>query len=258
MTNGNTDEYGDISCPYQSFGEGGLVCTIAEKKGNSCTPRTSPKICANCDVGKIYREVGCDQHTGQTYHLTVMGGIIPTKPKIFCKRKKRDTKFEQCQTCTLVTAETTREIITATAGLLHSEGFDSALDDFEKARKALRECEFDAVIRSSISMMESAMKIAQGRMTNTIEGKTITDLWKSISRLMKLDEIGGTSVSSLGSQLSGVISSLGGIRNSLSDAHGDGDDAPEVPAMLAEFVFISSCGLVTLVIRRFNQLMKLK
>lgn len=258
MTTGDTDEYGDISCQYQSFGEGGLVCTIAGEIGNRCTHRTSPKICANCDVGKIYREVGCDQHTAQMFILIVHGGISALKPKIFCKRRKRDTTLEHCQTCTLVTAETTREIITATAGLLHSEGFDSALDDFEKARKALRECEFDAVIRSSISMLESAMKIAQGRMTNTIEGKTVTDLWKNTSKLMKLNEIGGTSVSSLGSQLSGVISSLGGIRNSLSDAHGDGDDAPEVPAMLAEFVFISSCGLVTLVIRRFNQLLKLK
>jgi hypothetical protein len=254
MANEEVEDYGDLSCHYQDFGDGGLVCNAANMNSKSTTYRTTRTICANCDVGKIYREVGCDQFNAQTNHLPVAGGIHQMKPKIFCKRKVRETTIEQCRSCTLANAETMTEITKATFGLLHSEGFESALDDFEKARKALRESEFDGVIRSSISMLESAMKIAQGRLTGTIEGKNVTDLWKFTSKVLKINELGNSNVSKIGAHLSGVIEPLGGLRNSLSDAHGDGDDTPEVPAMLAEFVFMTSCCLVTLIIRRYIQL----
>lgn len=249
---GNTD---DIACQFREVTRGGLRCTVADCSLRNTTDKTTREICASCHVGRVYREIGCDQLSPQTLHLIMHGqGIFPQTPTLFCERILDTTTLENCKSCTLATAETTKEVIASTVGLLHSEEFESTLDDFEKARKALRDCECDAVIRSSISMLESAMKSVQERMVGSAEGNNVTDLWRSTGPLLRVNEIGESRTPNLGGQLAGVISSLGGLRNSLSDAHGDGDNAPEVPAMLAEFVFNTSCGLVTLVVRRYTEL----
>ncbi|MEN6519227.1 MAG: hypothetical protein ABFC38_13815 [Methanospirillum sp.] len=204
----------DILCPHLTFGNGDLICTIVGPDLHRATSQTTREICKNCDVGRIIREIGCDQFDAQTHHIINYNGTGALQPRITCRIKYKGTTYEQCSICDIATAETALEVFSETAGLLHFHGFESARHDFEKARQALHACEYDAVIRSSIAMLESTMKIVHDRLKRPH------------------------------------------FRNSLSDAHGDGDDAPEVPATLAEFIFLTSCSLATLIVRRYVHIAK--
>ena len=74
---------------------------------------------------------------------------------VFCKIRRRYTTLGYCQTCALATAESTREIVSSTRGLLQSHGFYSAYQDLEKARLAIRDGEFGRSITHSIACLES-------------------------------------------------------------------------------------------------------
>lgn len=249
------DEYNkDIACPHLTFGNGDLMCTIVGPDLHRSTFHTTREICKNCDVGRIIREIGCDRFDAQTHHIINYNGTGALQPRITCRMKYGRTTYEQCSVCNIATAETALEVLSETASLLRFHGFESARHDFEKARQTLHACEYDAVIRSSIAMLESTMKIVHDRLNHPHErDAALTKLWKSTSRLLSFDEIGGPLTYKLGVNLANVMEPLGHFRNTLSDAHGDGDNAPEVPEILAEFVFLTSCSLVTLIIRRYVQ-----
>jgi hypothetical protein len=54
--------------------------------------------------------------------------------------------------------------------------------------------------------------------------------------------------------LSGVVTHLGGLRNTLGDAHGKGIFPPDVSESIAELALNTASTLSTAVIRRFNQI----
>jgi hypothetical protein len=249
------DDDVDIDCPMQQPGMGTLRCRGAASDGSDATSKTTPEICVKCNAGRIYREVGCDQWTAEV-NLQSLGnvGILSFGEEILCVRRRRATTLEYCQTCPLVTAETTRQVTTITKGLLQAQLFGSAYRDFERARESLRGADSDGALTSSISMLESTMKHCLDRMGVEYAGEDVTGLWRLTSRVLKIDEISHESTRSLGSTLMGCIKHLGGLRNQRGDAHGRGDDVTEVPEMLAEFVFNSSCAILTLIVRRFIEL----
>lgn len=248
------DDEVNIECPMQNTGMGTLLCRGAAGKGSSATSKTTPEICARCKAGRIYREIGCDQWTAAIRLLTPGNAEIHSFGEdILCNRRKRRTTLEYCQTCTLVTAETTRNVSVVTKGLLQAQEFGSAYRHFVKARESLRDADFDGAITNSISMLESAMKHCLNRLGEEYDGEDVTHLWKSTSRALELGELCHESTRSLGNTLTGCITHLGGLRNHRSDAHGSGDDMVEVPAMVAEFVFNASCSVTTLIVRRFMQ-----
>jgi hypothetical protein len=253
----------DFGCHLQKIEIGGLICSAARRSGGDLTNRVNAKICFNCDVGKIYRDIGCDSASSNILIYRHSSGL-GTSPflqqdmeSIFCSIRKRETTIENCKQCNLVVASTTKTTISEARGLLEEEGFYTAYKSLEEARKELRDGKFEHVITLSITFLESTMKICHDRLGETYPDKeAVSTLWKSTREILKFDSVidEDSFVMLLDSISGGLINRLGGIRNSLSDSHGVGDEDAEVPFMIAELALNLSSALSTLIIRRFKQI----
>jgi hypothetical protein len=251
-------ETDNIDCHLQQIGMGSLICKAARQTGDNTTNEVDSTICFNCDVGKIFREVGCDAVTPKIKIYDFVGTTNFRVEKLFCKIQKRDTTFEYCKKCELVTAETTRRIVFTTRGLFEAQGFYSAYQDLEKARESIRDGNFDNAVTRSLSSLESTMRICHEKLGKPLPAKKqVTDLWKSTRELLsfeKMDASESEASLSLVNSLAGVASNLGGLRNSLGDAHGKGNVRPDVSESIAELALNTASTLSTLIIRRLNQL----
>lgn len=246
----------NIDCHLQHIGMGTLICRAAQLSGTHSTNEVNPAACFNCDAGKIYRDIGCDAVLPKIRILRHMGGVTVYTESLFCKIRKRETKLEFCKTCGLVTAETTRQIISIIRGLFEAQGFYSAYKDLEKARESIRDGDFSGAITSSIACLESAMTICHDKMSISLPTKRqVTDLWKSTRTILKFDDLDTTGATlTLVNALSGLIAQLGGLRNALGDAHGKGILSPEVSECIAELAINTASTVATIIIRRFNQI----
>jgi len=252
------NENDSIDCHLQQIGMGTLTCRAAKQTGDSSTNEVSPTICFNCDAGKIFREVGCDAATPKIRIWSFSGHF--QIESLFCKIRKRETTLGYCKTCQLVTAETTRQLISSIRGLFQSQGFYSAYQDIEKARESFRDGNFENAITRSISCVESVIKIIHEKMNLPLPSKKqLTDLWKSAREILKFDELdsSGSTIQLLNS-IFGLVSQFGGLRNSLSDAHGRGNSSQQVSELIAELAINTSATLSTTLIRQFNQISEVK
>ena len=182
------NENDSIDCHLQQIGMGTLTCRAAKQTGDSTTNEVNPTICFNCDAGKIFREVGCDAATPKI-RIWPHGDLFQIE-SLFCKIRKRETTLEYCRTCPLVTAETTRQLVSQVRGLFQSQGFYSAYQDIEKARESFRDGNFGNAITRSISCVESVIKIIHEKLGQPLPAKKqLTDLWKSARVILKLDDV---------------------------------------------------------------------
>jgi len=234
---------------------GSLICRAARQTGDKTTNEVSPIICFNCDAGKVYRDVGCDAILPKIRIYPLMGGSSFQVESLFCKIRKRETTLEYCQTCNLVNAETTRHIVSTARGLFQAGNFYSAYTDIEKAREAIRDGNLENAITRSISCLESTMRICHEHLNKPLpDKKQVSDLWKSTRTILSFDEIGKPrAAENLMNGLSGVITQLGGLRNTLGDAHGKGIVPPAVSESIAELALNTASTLSTMIIRRYNQ-----
>jgi hypothetical protein len=248
-------EEDNINCHLQLIGMGTLICRAAKLSGNHATNEVNPTVCFNCSAGKIYRDIGCDAVTPKILIMPHIGGVNFRVESLFCKVRKRETTLDFCKTCGLVTAETTRQIVSTARGLFEAQGFYSAYKDLEKARESVRDGDFEGAITSSVSCLESTMSICHNKMNAGLpEKKQVTELWKSTRTVLKFDDLDSTGLTlTLVNAISGLITQLAGLRNSLGDAHGKGTLSPEVSECIAELAINTSSTLSTIIIRRFNQ-----
>lgn len=248
-------ENDSIDCHLQQVGMGTLICRAARQTGNKTTNEVNPTVCFNCPAGKVYREVGCDAILPKIYIWPIMGSTDVKVEKLFCRIRKRDTDLAYCQTCDLVTAETTRQIVSITRGLFQAQGFYSAYQDLEIARESIRDGNFANAVTRSIACLESTMRICHEQLNQPLPSKRqVTDLWKSTRYIFGFDTLDSSgAVLPLVNGLSGVVSHLGGLRNALGDAHGHGIVPPDVSENIAELAINVAATLSTFVIRRFNQ-----
>ncbi len=249
-------EQDNIDCHLQQVGMGTLLCRAARQTGDKTTNEVNPTICFNCLAGKVYREVGCDAVLPKIRIYPYIGGQSFDVEQLFCKIRKRETTLDYCRTCGLVTAETTRQIVSTVRGLFEAQGFYSAYKDIEKAREAIRDGIFDNAITRSISCLESVMRICHEKLNQELpSSKQVSDLWKSTRNILKFDKIDDSeSIKILLNTLSGVVTHLGGLRNKLGDAHGRGVYPPDISESMAELAINTSSTIATAIIRRFNQI----
>jgi len=252
------NENDSIDCHLQQIGMGTLTCRAAKQTGDRTTNEANPTICFNCDAGKIFREVGCDAATPKI-RIWSYGDHFQIG-SLFCKIRKRETTLEYCRTCPLVTAETTRQLVSQSRGLFQSKGFYSAYQDIEKARESFRDGNFGNTITRSISCVESVIKIIHEKLDQPLPAKKqLTDLWKSARVILKLDDVDKSgSMLKLLNSLSGLITHYAGLRNSLSDAHGKGNLSQQASELIAELSINTSAALSTILIRQFNQIVENK
>lgn len=249
-------ETDSIDCHLQQIGMGTLICRAAKQIGDSSTNEVSPTVCFNCPAGKIYRDVGCDAVLPKIHVYHYIGSSSSDIESLFCKIRRRDTTPEFCSTCGLVTAETTRHIITTARGLFEAQGFYSAYKDIEKAREAIRDGNFENAVTRSIACLESVMRAIHEKCKQPLPSKKqLTDLWKSIRNLLLFDELDSSGATvSLMNALAGLVTHLGNLRNTLGDAHGKGVYPPAVSENIAELAVNTASTLSTVIIRRFNQI----
>jgi|Deesub1362B_J571_1020462.scaffolds.fasta_scaffold00001_38 hypothetical protein len=249
-------ENDNIDCHLQQIGMGTLICRAARQTGDETTNEVSPTICFNCSAGKIFREVGCDAVLPKIRIYPYKGGVSFNVETLFCKIRRRETTLDFCGKCGLATAETTQKIISNARGLFKAHGFYSAYKDIEKAREAIRDGNFENAVTRSISCLESVMRICHEKLGNPLPSKKqVSDLWKSTRKLLLLDELDPSGATlNLMNALSGVVSHLGGLRNTLGDVHGKGIFPPDVSENIAELAINVASTLSTAVIRRFNQI----
>jgi len=246
-------EKDDISCHLQDIGMGTLICRAAKQRGEHTTNEVNEVICFNCPVGKIYREVGCD---AVTPNIRIYHGNISQINSLFCKIRKRTTTFDYCKKCSLPVAETTRQIVSTARGLFEKYGFYSAYKDIEKARKAIRDGDPEGAVTSSISCLESTMRICHEELKKPLpKKKQLSDLWKSTRDILEFDNMDPTGATeTLINSLSGVVIHLAGLRNALGDAHGKGKIPPEASESIAELALNVASSLSTAIIRIFKQI----
>lgn len=249
-------EEDNIDCHLQQVGMGSLVCKAAKQTGDGTTNEVDATMCFDCPAGKIYREIGCDHVLPKIRINQYIGGGSLNVQNLFCKIRKRDTSYDYCKTCGLVTAETTRNIVSLARGLFQSQGFYSAYQDIEKARECIRDGNFNNAVTRSSACLESVMKICHEKMNQPLPSKLqVTDLWKSSRQILDMEGLDSAgSVLNLLNALSGVVSQLGGLRNTLGDAHGKGTIPAAASESIAELAINVSASLSTLIIRRFNQI----
>lgn len=249
-------ENDDISCHLQQVGMGNLICKAARQTGDGTTNETTPELCFSCPAGKIYREIGCDAVTPKIKLYSRYNDIQVDFDALFCRIRKRETSLNYCKTCGLAVAETTRQILTNARGLFQTQKFYSAYQDLEHAREAIRDGNFENAVTRSISCLESTMHICHEKLGVPLPNKKqVSDLWKSTRVILKFDDIDTTGATeNLLNSLTGVVIHLGGLRNSLGDAHGRGLIRPEISESIAEIALNTASTLATMIVRRFNQL----
>lgn len=174
---------------------------------------------------------------------------------LFCKIRKRETTFDYCKSCGLVTAETTRQIVSAARGLFEAQGFYSAYKDIEKAREAIRDGNFESAITRGISCLESVMRTCHDKLDCPLpDKKQVSDLWKSTRAILNFDNSDDSkSIITLLNALGGVVTHLGNLRNTVGDAHGRGVIPPSVTESMAELAINVSATISTAIIRQFNK-----
>ncbi len=245
----------NFDCHLQQVGLGSLVCRCAKQDGTSnSTNNVTPAICFSCPIGKIYREIGCDAPSTNISIRYYSDSPYVTISGIFCKIRRRPTTYEYCHSCSLVTAESTRQVISATRGLFQSSKFYAAYQDLEKARIAIRDGEFDRSITHSIACVESTCRLIHDELDEKLPSeKSLSDLWKSTRKVLELDTLGPESIiAPLLNSLSGVVTHLGAIRNVLSDAHGKGKISPQVSESYAELALNTASTIATFAVRHFK------
>ncbi|MCE5237599.1 abortive infection family protein [bacterium] len=251
---GSTDSCEElpIDCHLQHIGQGTLICRGAAQ-GDHRTNEVTSEICAACDVGKIFREVGCDASTAKILVWRMGGGSQAEVDSILCVRRKRETSLEYCRTCDIVVAPTTRTAVTGARGLFADQDFYTAYQDLEKARQAIRDGKLDDSITASVASLESTMRVCHERFGASLpDSKDVTGLWKSTRELLRLQEYAEeTGPIGLLNTLAGAVGQLGNVRNQLSDAHGKGVVPPTVTEAVAELAITTSAALSTFIVRCF-------
>jgi hypothetical protein len=257
-------EDANIECPHQRVSMGYLTCRAADtSRGKDATDEVTEEICYKCEAGRIFREVGCDQFWPKTRILAIRTGrdqlFRSGIQRIFCNRRKRETTYEYCKTCTLVTSPETEKVYKEALTLFESSGFDTTKSILENARKELTaNGNPEGCITSSVSSLESTLKLILDKLGKPYPKKEqLTELWSSVKAELKLgDEISTPLIQQVMGSLTGVVSGLAGIRNALSDAHGKGEISPDVFESYAELSMNLSASISTFLIRRFKEISK--
>lgn len=248
-----------IDCHLQNVGMGSLICRAAKQTGKTnWTNEVDPENCFECTAGKIYREIGCDAVLPNLYIIGTSRGNILNINQLFCKLRKRNTEYSYCASCDLVTAETTKSIITEAHGLFQKYEFYSAYKNLEKAKEYMRDGKFPESITQSISCVESVSKTSLELLNKDLPGKKqITELWKAVNVALEFNGLGSNQETKhLLGAFTNLITQLGGFRNALSDSHGKGLNPPEVSKLLAELAINSAATIATTIVRRFLEIHK--
>jgi len=235
---------------------GSLVCRAARQTGKGGSNEVTPEVCAECEAGRVFREVGCDSVTPRIWITRTMSGPSAIIESLFCGKLRRSTTLDACMKCNLVVAPTTRELVTAARALFTEERLYSAYQDLENARFALRDGRNASAVTQSCNAVESTMRACHEKLGRPLpRDKDITGLFRSTRDLLGLDTVASTEAfPHLVNTLSGVIANLGGLRNTEGDAHGKGLKPPDVPYLVAELAINISCALSTVIVRRYREI----
>jgi hypothetical protein len=248
----------NIDCPYQGADVGGLRCTAVHRTAfETDTNLVQPEHCHQCDIGKIYRELGCDKISGNVVVRRTAGGFSLGVLRLWCNLRKRQTTIKECSRCIYLGTEFTAPMVQKAIDLFTKLGFGRARHYELKAQQKLHAGDPEGAITNSITAMESAFKaILDLRAGGAYPPKQdVTSLWKTVRRSLDLgDETLSDHMTQAIGSLTGAVSALGGLRNDLSDAHGKGLVSPELYESCAELTVNVSACICTFAVHRYMEL----
>jgi len=255
----------NIDCQYQRQAVGGLVCRASDTDWfKDSTNEPDGQICHDCEIGKVFRELRCENISGKIViaGIRTIGAyrkqVIETN--LFCNLRKRSTSYNFCLSCPYIGTTFTKPILKKAIDFFEKLGFESARNYLEKAQERLNNDDEENAITNAISALESVFKtILDYHKTPYPPKEQVTTLWKTVKDTLHLgDEVAAEHIKQLIGNISGAVTSLGGLRNDLSDAHGKGILTTEVYDSYAELAVNLSATISLFVIRRYqeNELMK--
>lgn len=252
----------NIDCQFQRQGIGSLVCRAADTSWfKSSTNEPNEETCRDCEIGKIFRELGCEKISGKKVigEIRSLGSrkqqhVVETK--LYCNLRRRPTSYNYCLSCTYVGNKFTKPVIKKAADFFKKLGFESARTDLEKAQERLHSGDGENAITNAISALESTFKtILDFYETPYPQKEQVTTLWKTVKDTLHLgDEVAAAHIKQLIGNMSGAVTSLGGLRNDLSDAHGKGLISPDVYDSYAELAVNLSATISLFVVRRYQEI----
>lgn len=252
----------NIDCQYQRQGMGTLICRAADpSRFNSGTNETDEEICHACEIGKVNRELGCENVSGikvigEIHSIGAKSQKIVVDTKLWCNLRKRSAEYNFCLACPYIGTKFTKPILKQTLDYFEKLGFKSARDNLEKAQERLNNGDEENAITNAISALESVFKtILDYYKTPYPQKEQVTTLWKTVKDTLHLgDEVAAEHIRQLIGNVSGAVTSLGGLRNDLSDAHGKGLLSTEVYDSYAELAVNLSATISLFVIRRYQEI----
>lgn len=252
----------NIDCQYQRQAVGSLVCRAADTSWfKSSTNEPDERICHGCEIGKVFRELGCENISGKIVigeirSIGSHGQKHVVETNLYCNLRRRPTSYSFCLSCPYIGTKFTKPVLKKTTDFFEKLGFESARNDLEKAQERLNSGDEENAITNAISALESVFKtILDFYKTSYPQKEQVTTLWKTVKDTLHLgDEVAAKHIKQLIGNMSGAVSSLGGLRNDLSDAHGKGLISTEVYDSYAELAVNLSATICLFVIRRYQEI----
>jgi hypothetical protein len=252
----------NIDCQYQRQGVGSLICRAADTSWfKSSTNEPDDRICHDCEIGKVYRELGCENISGKIVigeirSIGSHGQKHVVETILYCNLRRRPTNYSFCLSCPYIGTKFTKPVLKKTIDFFEKLGFDSARNDLEKAQERLNNGDEENAITNAISALESVFKTILDFYKRPYPQKEqVTTLWKTVKDTLHLgDEVAAEHIKQLVGNVSGAVTSLGGLRNDLSDAHGKGLISSEVYDSYAELAVNLSATICLFVIRRYQEI----
>lgn len=249
-----------IRCSYLDETDCGFACRLAALSSNKTLVITSLELCEMCDVGKVQREIKCNDVGGNVFIVGEYsaGGVlylymINSIP--YCKKRKTQTDLDYCKSCNSVTALATKNIVNNVTGLFSSLGFSSSKVHLELVyNKINKEHDYDGAIREATVSLEGVLAGVLEMINVEPVDKTVTGLYSDVKKRLHFgDESSSQHLMKVVGSISGAVTGLGAMRNELSDAHGKGMGTPELYESYAELALNLSATMSTFVIRRYKE-----
>jgi len=247
----------DIRCKFKQKGIGSFICSAAVHTGGTSTKMVWPEQCLVCEIGRVYRELGCEYISGIVGLIKVdTFRIVKShmfEQHLFCDIRERETTFEYCENCKYITGEFTKPIVKEVISYYDRLGFSSARYELIDSIEYLNKGKYGDAISSATSSVESTIKtiIDLSEDMEMPATQTLKKLWSAVSVKLhygdeSLDEIMNCTRNSLSSLEAGFS-----IVRKSSKAHGRLPNEKKPTASVAQLTINLCASFSLFLIQRF-------
>jgi len=242
----------NTSCLHQCEwpGKSRLTCSINHSGLDSIDATT----CYNCAIGKLYREKGCQDITGQIIMINSIASPSPISTTTMFKCARQNHLIvspEICHACTLVGCQPQEEILSVAKHYLDIAGFSKVKECFDTIKERIEKKDLDGALTACTTAAETTLRHIYDKNKWAYPNKqTLTGLWKDVRDKFQLP---AALKETLG-MLTGLIERLEFSRRELSDAHGKGVFSDKLYESFINLYQNLSASLIIFLVQRHLEL----